>query len=205
MRIYETTFIVNPQTDDATIDRQVQTVVDLITKGGGKILREDRMGTRRMAYPIAGLIQGHYASYIYEAPTTVLPELDRLFKLEEAYIRNLTIIFEGDPTAEPPQRDAFARTEEGDDRGGRDRRGYRDRDDRGGGYRDRDDRGGYRGRDSRDSRDDDDRPRRPGRQHMAGGTSIARQEAGPANETAAPEEAPDAADQTGPRQSEDEL
>lgn len=191
MRLYETTFIVNPQTDDATIDRQVKSISDLITSHGGKIVREDRLGTRRMSFPIAGLIQGYYASFIYEAPTTMLPELERLFKIEDAYIRYLTIIYEGDPNVEPQQRDAFARTlEEGDERG-RERRG---------GYRDR---GDFRGDRDRDDRYED-RPRRGGR-HFGGGESIARQQAAPAKETAAPEEAPEAADQSGPRRNEEEL
>lgn len=96
MRRYETTFIVNPQADDAAIDQQVNAVIDMIKGDGGQILRDDRMGTRRLAYPIEGLIQGYYASLIYDAETTVLPKLDRFFRLEEPYMRYLTIKYEGD-------------------------------------------------------------------------------------------------------------
>lgn len=96
MRVYETTFIINPQTDDTSIDRDVQSVSELITKNGGKILHEDRIGTRRLAYQIKGLGQGYYTSLIYEAPTQVLPLLDRHFKLGEAYLRHLTILCERD-------------------------------------------------------------------------------------------------------------
>jgi len=96
MRVYETTFIINPQTDDASIDREVQSVSELITKNGGKILHEDRMGTRRLAYQINGLGQGYYTSLIYEAPTQVFPLLDRHFKLGETYLRHLTILCERD-------------------------------------------------------------------------------------------------------------
>ena len=95
MRVYETTFIVNPQTDDASIDQHVASVSTLITEHGGKLLHEDRMGTRRLAYPIKKLTQGYYHSFVYEAPSTVLPDLDRFFRLNEQYLRNLTVIFEG--------------------------------------------------------------------------------------------------------------
>ena len=81
MRVYETTFIVNPQTDDATIDQQVVAISDLIARYGGKVLREDRMGTRRLAYPINKLTQGYYHSFIFEAPQEVLPELERYFRI----------------------------------------------------------------------------------------------------------------------------
>ncbi|HOP05940.1 MAG TPA: 30S ribosomal protein S6 [candidate division Zixibacteria bacterium] len=95
MRLYETTFIINPQTDDATIDRQVQDVVSVITNGGGKIIKENRMGTRRLAYLIQGLSQGYYANLVFEAPPTVISEIERHFRLNEAYLRFLTVIFEG--------------------------------------------------------------------------------------------------------------
>ncbi|UCG60488.1 MAG: 30S ribosomal protein S6 [Candidatus Zixiibacteriota bacterium] len=95
MNLYETTFIINPQTDDATIDRHVREVADVINKGQGKIHHEDHMGTRRLAYEIQDLTQGYYASFIFEAPTSVLPKLQRHFKLNEYYLRYLTVRFEG--------------------------------------------------------------------------------------------------------------
>ncbi len=96
MRTYETTFIVNPQSDDATIDRQVSAVTDIITGNGGEIVREERMGTRRLAYPIAGLTQGFYATVYFKSTPAVLPLLDRHYKLEEPYVRYLTIVFEAE-------------------------------------------------------------------------------------------------------------
>ncbi|UCE24027.1 MAG: 30S ribosomal protein S6 [Candidatus Zixiibacteriota bacterium] len=96
MNLYETTFIINPQTDDATIDRHVREVADLITRNQGKIQYEDHMGTRRLAYEINGLTQGYYASFIFEAPVSVLPVLQRHYMLNESYIRHLTVRFEGD-------------------------------------------------------------------------------------------------------------
>jgi len=103
LRRYETTFIVNPQADDAAIDRQVEAVVDLIKSDGGNILHEQRIGTRRLAYPIAGLVQGFYASILFEADSNVLTLLERLYKLEEPYIRYLTIRYDGKlPEAEEP-------------------------------------------------------------------------------------------------------
>ena len=95
MTIYETTFIINPQSDDSTLDQQVVAVRNVITQNGGSILRENRMGTRRLAYMIEGLTQGYYANFIFEAPASVLSRLERHFKLEEPYVRYLTIRYEG--------------------------------------------------------------------------------------------------------------
>lgn len=109
MRTYETVFVVNPQSDDATIDRQVTSVVDIIKNNDGKIHRENRLGTRRLAYEVNGLAQGFFASIIYDGPTSVLPILDRHFRLEEAYIRYLTIKFEGDPSEAVEEKPDFER------------------------------------------------------------------------------------------------
>lgn len=132
MRLYEITFIVNPQTDDATIDTQVKAITNIITNASGKIVYENLMGTRRMAYPIKKLSQGYYANFIFEAPKTVVAEIDLHIRMNEAYLRHLTISYEGpipDPDA-PPTDDyrSFGRPRSGhSDRPYGRRDGYRDR------------------------------------------------------------------------------
>jgi len=95
MRIYETTFILSPQADDAAFDRQIKSVTELITRKEGKILNEDRWGIRRLAYPIKKFTQGFYTRLVFEGNNELLTEMDRLFRLEEPYIRHLTVQFEG--------------------------------------------------------------------------------------------------------------
>ncbi len=108
MALYETTFIVNPQTDDATIERHVKAILDIITEAGGKIVYENRMGTRRLAYAINKLTQGYYANFIFEAPKTVVSQMDHHMRLDEAYMRHLTIVFEGPvPDKDAPPTDDF--------------------------------------------------------------------------------------------------
>ena len=105
MSIYETTFIVNPQSDDTSLDQHVQAIANIITGNGGQILRENRMGTRRLAYEIRNLTQGYYTSLIFDAPSTVLPILERHYKLEDPYIRHLTIRFDGPIPSEEERPD----------------------------------------------------------------------------------------------------
>jgi len=66
MRIYETTFILSPQADDAAFDRQIKSVSELITSNEGKVLEEDRWGIRRLAYPIKKFTQGYYTRMVFE-------------------------------------------------------------------------------------------------------------------------------------------
>ncbi len=96
MRIYESTFILSPQADDVAFDRQIKGVTDLIYRYEGKVLQADRWGIRRLAYPIKKFTQGYYARVIFEANQTVLNELERLYRIEEPYIRYLTVRFEGE-------------------------------------------------------------------------------------------------------------
>ena len=95
MRLYETTFILSPQADDAAFDRQIKAVNDVISRYQGKVIREIRWGIRRMAYPIKRFNQGFYTRIIFEADRKVLLELERFYKIEEPYIRYLTVAFEG--------------------------------------------------------------------------------------------------------------
>ena len=159
MKLYETCFIVNPQTDDATIERHVKSVIDLITAREGKIVYEDRLGTRRMTYPIEGMTQGYYTSLIFEGPPTLNAELDRHYRLEDAYIRNITILYEGDPEQVRIAREALQISMDRADQAAAEAR--REARESGGGFRGG--RGGGRGRFG----DDDDgyhrgggRPRR---------------------------------------------
>jgi small subunit ribosomal protein S6 len=101
MRLYETTFILSPQADDAAFDRQIKAVGDVIHRYEGKVVRENRWGIRRLAYPIRRFTQGYYTRVIFEGNLKVLSELERFYKIEEPYIRYLTVLFEGNLEEEP--------------------------------------------------------------------------------------------------------
>ena len=109
MRNYETTFIINPQSDDATIEKHVADIKDIITTSKGTIINENHMGTRRLAYEIEKLTQGYYATFLYEAPAEVLPLLDHHFKINDAFIRDLTVRIECDPQEYLKQQDPFGK------------------------------------------------------------------------------------------------
>lgn len=124
MRLYETTFVLNSQADDATLDNQVKAVNHLITQNGGKVVAEDRMGNRRLAYEIADTMQGNYTSILFEAPPTAILTLDKFYKFEEAYIRHLTILFEGNPELIRERQQAMILSIEASDRARRESRSH---------------------------------------------------------------------------------
>jgi small subunit ribosomal protein S6 len=97
MSRYDTTFIVNPQVGDDIVNASVNAITEIITSNKGEVLRERRIGSRRLAYPIARHSHGYYVTLIHDCDASVLPKLDRHFKLGDAYLRDLTIRYDGDP------------------------------------------------------------------------------------------------------------
>jgi small subunit ribosomal protein S6 len=90
MPVYDSTFILNPQLEEGGLDARIKEAADLITSHGGKIVRENRIGMRRMAYEIQKVIQGYYVSLVFEGNRDTVDELERRFRLDEACLRFLT-------------------------------------------------------------------------------------------------------------------
>lgn len=92
---YETTFIVNASLEDANIEPIINATVDFIQNNGGTITTLDKWGRRRLAYPIQKKHNGFYVYIMYDAPPTLLPQLERYFQLEENVIRHLSLKMNG--------------------------------------------------------------------------------------------------------------
>jgi small subunit ribosomal protein S6 len=88
---YETTFIVNAALEDAAIEPIVNNTVEFIRNNGGSIITMDKWGRRRLAYPIQKKHNGYYVYVMYDAPPTLLPQLERYFQLEENILRHLSL------------------------------------------------------------------------------------------------------------------
>lgn len=59
-------------------------------------------GKRSLAYPIKHHQTGYYAVTQFEAAPAVLPEFERAIKLDEAVLRHLTVLLEGEMPAPLP-------------------------------------------------------------------------------------------------------
>jgi small subunit ribosomal protein S6 len=90
MPVYDSTFVLNPQIEEGGLDSRIKEAVDLINSHGGKVIRENRLGMRRMAYEIQKLTQGYYVSLVFEGSQETVTELERRFRLDESCLRFLT-------------------------------------------------------------------------------------------------------------------
>lgn len=90
MPVYDSTFILNPQLEEGGLETRIREAAELITSHGGKIVKENRIGMRRMAYEIQKVTQGYYVSLVFEGDRKTVDELERLLRLDEACLRFLT-------------------------------------------------------------------------------------------------------------------
>ncbi|HXG92627.1 MAG TPA: 30S ribosomal protein S6 [Blastocatellia bacterium] len=91
MRVYEVLFIVNPNTEEADIDALVAQFSDVATNQGATVAKVDRMGRRRLAYPIQKFNEGHYIVLTIEGTGAEIAEIERRMRVTDAIIRYITI------------------------------------------------------------------------------------------------------------------
>lgn len=94
-RTYETTVILQPNLNDLEVEEQVNAIKALIEEHADEILTVDLWGRRRLAYPIRRFQEGVYVFFQYHSDPSVLPELNRYFRITENVIRHLTVRVEG--------------------------------------------------------------------------------------------------------------
>ncbi len=91
MRSYELLFIVRPGLDEEAMAALMERLQNAVRDNGGKILRIDSMGRRKLAYPIAKQTEGHYMILQAEMDQTVIRQVERLIALSEDIIRHLLV------------------------------------------------------------------------------------------------------------------
>jgi small subunit ribosomal protein S6 len=93
-RKYETTFIINASLEDAQIEAALTRASETITRNGGEIVAVNKWGRKRLAYPIQKKNNGFYINLEFTAPGAVIPQLERVFLLDENILRYLTIMLD---------------------------------------------------------------------------------------------------------------
>ena len=90
MRHYEIVFLVHPDQSDQ-VPAMIKKYSGIISKGGGKIHREEDWGRGQLAYPINKIHKAHYILLNIECDLEVLEELSSNFKFNDAVIRNMIL------------------------------------------------------------------------------------------------------------------
>jgi len=121
MHCYETIFILHPDLTDEDVDAAKTRVQEAITATGGRIYRREHWGKKRLAYTVAKQQRGIYLLIQYIGTAQTIADLERMFRLDEAFIKFLTIRLKQDPATVPAevvetQGRAEERPSRGDDR-----------------------------------------------------------------------------------------
>jgi len=90
MNQYETIFIMNNQ----IAKEEQKTVIESITnyiKENGKIVKEDDIGARKLAYEVKKQKEGYYYLIEFEANPNIISELERIYRITDTVLKFITI------------------------------------------------------------------------------------------------------------------
>lgn len=109
---YETVFIADSTYTDEEIDELVKGYEQVIASAKGKMIKVEKWGKRRLAYPIRRSEEGFYVLMTIECPPSLVKELDRRYRMNDRILRHLVVRVESEaqlgpsPMMKPrPERD----------------------------------------------------------------------------------------------------
>jgi small subunit ribosomal protein S6 len=91
MRNYEIMFIVNPNTPEEEIDKINGQIENIVTSGGGKIDKIEKMGKRRLAYEVDKQREGFYILFVITANGDIVKECERRLRVMDPVIKYITV------------------------------------------------------------------------------------------------------------------
>jgi small subunit ribosomal protein S6 len=87
MRDYEIVVIVDESAEDGQVEGVVERITQILTQGGGEIVRVDRWGKRKLAYEINRKTEGIYVVVEFRADSEAVDELERVLSLADEVVR----------------------------------------------------------------------------------------------------------------------
>ncbi len=84
-------FIVRPDTEEAELDKLIETFSGYITGGGGEVKSTEKMGRRRLAYTVQKFNDGFYILLIVAAPASLISEIERRLRVSVPVIKFITV------------------------------------------------------------------------------------------------------------------
>jgi len=91
MREYESVCVLKPDLNEEQIEAHINKLKEVITNNGGIINKVERWGKKRLSYEIRKYRHGNYIFFYLEGPPSLIPELERNYKLNEDVLRYLTV------------------------------------------------------------------------------------------------------------------
>lgn len=93
MRTYETMVVIHPETTEEQLTALVEKFKGVIEEDGS-VISVDDMGLRKLAYPIQKQPKGFYQLFIYDGGSSLIAELERRLRIEDAVMLYQTVLHE---------------------------------------------------------------------------------------------------------------
>jgi len=91
MRKYEIGLVISPGLEEEGLNELLEKIGQWITAGNGQILKMDRWGKRKLAYPIRKFRDGYYVFITSEMEAQAVRTLEQNLNISEFVLRYLTI------------------------------------------------------------------------------------------------------------------
>ena len=91
MNNYETLYVLKPTLTDEETAANIAKIEEILVKNGAEILATNKMGMRKLAYPVEKNERGVYTIVYFKAAGSVIAELERNLKFNEEVIKYLTV------------------------------------------------------------------------------------------------------------------
>lgn len=92
MRTYETVLIVKPQLSDGEVGEFVTKAKELITKNGGEVTSEERLGRRKFTHEVNHVRDGFYLYLKFKAEPKFIKVWEEAMKLNESVLRSMVML-----------------------------------------------------------------------------------------------------------------
>lgn len=90
MNKYQSVIIVNPNLTEEDLAKLAERFEKLI-KTSGKVDKVEKLGLKKLAYPIKKATEGYYLTYHFEANPDFIAELERNYRITDDVYKFLTI------------------------------------------------------------------------------------------------------------------
>jgi small subunit ribosomal protein S6 len=91
MSVYETIVIVKTSLSDEELTALIAKVRGVIEKQGGDVLKVENWGKKKLAYEVRKEKKGTYVFYRFRGPGSLIAELERQYRVEDAIIKFLSV------------------------------------------------------------------------------------------------------------------
>ncbi len=90
-KFYESYIIIDGNLDDAAIEEVIKKYESFLLKNESEIINIDKIGRRRLAYPIQKSSNGFYVCFEINSSSDSIPKIERTYILDDSILRYLTI------------------------------------------------------------------------------------------------------------------